>query len=215
MKNIALHIILLMFLTSSLKAQNVRDSLNSNFINRQIDILKLHRSEKPINEKIYRIWFDDYQVLELVANEKSKVKGQFVNYVTEIARNEKKNKIVSQNLTIPGETAQRLFEKFSQENIEILPDCRDIDNYVIGCDGNSVTFEIKTPDTKRSYFYWEPEFQNYQDSQNINVIAVQQILIALNKDVNRSQLFKNFTETLGVGTYRYGMIIMTKKSKVE
>lgn len=86
---------------------------------------------------------------------------------------------------------------------------------MIGCDGNSVTFEIKTPNTKRSYFYWEPEFQNYQDSQNINVIAVQQILIALNKDVNRSQLFKNFTETLGVGKYRYGMIIMTKKSKVE
>ena len=56
MKNIALHIILLMFLTGSLKAQNDRDSLNSNFINKQIDILKLHRSEKPVNEKIYRIW---------------------------------------------------------------------------------------------------------------------------------------------------------------
>lgn len=200
-----------MFLTGSLKSQNDRDTLNSNFINKQIEILELHRSEKSTSEKIYRIWFDDYQVLELVANEKSQVKGQIVNYVTKIARNEKKNKIVSQNLTIPEETSQRLFEKFNQENIEVLPDCRDINNYVIGCDGNSVTFEIKTPNIQRSYFYWEPEFQIYQDSTNINVIAVRQILIALNKDVNRSQLFKNFTETLRVGKYQYGMIIMTKK----
>jgi len=211
MKNIALHIILLMFLTGSLKAQNDRDSLNSNFINKQIDILKLHRSEKPVNEKIYRIWFDDYQVLELVANEKYQIKGQFVNYVTKIARKEPKNKIVSQKLIIPEKTAQNLFEKFHQENIETLPDYRYIDNYVIGCDGNSVTFEIKTPNIQRSYFYWEPEFQVYQDSTNINVIAVRQTLIALNKEINRSQLFKNFTETLGIGKYRYGMIIMTKK----
>ena len=154
---------------------------------------------------------DDYQVLELVANEKYQIKGQFVNYVTKIARKEPKNKIVSQKLIIPEKTAQNLFEKFHQENIETLPDYRYIDNYVIGCDGISVTFEIKTPNIQRSYFYWEPEFQVYQDSTNINVIAVRQTLIALNKEINRSQLFKNFTETLGIGKYRYGMIIMTKK----
>jgi hypothetical protein len=206
-----INIALLLFWTFSLKAQYSSDSLNSNFLNSNIDILQLYRSDNPASEKIYRIWFDDYQVLELIENNESQVRGKLVNYVTKIARNKKNNKIINQTLKIPEESAKRLVKKFEENNIETLLDCRDIDGYVIGCDGSSVTFEIKTPIIQRTYYYWEPEFQTYQDSTNINVIAVRQILIAMNKEFNCSQLFKNFIGTLGFGKYSWGMILMTKE----
>jgi len=211
MKNKLLHIIFLFLVPIWINAQPTSISQNENFADTKKDILELYSSQKLENEEVYRIWFDDFQVIELVKTENSLVSGTLVNYVTKVARNGKKNKIISQKLDIPESTAKSLFEKFKNENIETLPDSKDIDGYVFGCDGNSVTFEIKTPNVNRTYFYWEPENNNYQDSTNINVIAVRQILNAVNGEMNRSRLFRNFTASLGVGEYHYGMIVFKIK----
>lgn len=208
MKNKVLHIVPLFLLPIWINAQPTSITQSENFTDNKKDILELYSLQELKNEKIYRIWFDDYQVIELVKTEDSLVNGTLINYVTKVVRNGKKNKIISQKLEIPEYTAKKLFEKFKNENIETLPDSRDIDGYVFGCDGNSVTFEIKTSNVNRSYFYWEPENNNYQDSTNINVIAVRQILCAVKREMNRYILFKNFTASLGVGEYHYGMIVL-------
>jgi hypothetical protein len=213
MKNKLLHIVFLLLVPIWINAQPMSISHTENFADTKKDILELYSPQKLENEKVYRIWFDDFQVIELVKTENSVVKGTLVNYVTKIVRNCKKNKIISQSqkLEIPENMAKTLFEKFKNENIETLPDSRDIDGYVFGCDGNSVTFEEKTPNVNRTYFYWEPENNNYQDSTNINVIAVRQFLNAVNGEMNRSRLFRNFTANLEVGEYHYGMIALKVK----
>ncbi|MGQ8337851.1 hypothetical protein ACUNWD_14980 [Sunxiuqinia sp. A32] len=211
MKNKILHIVPLFLLPIWINAQPTTISQNENFAYAMKDILELYSPQEFKNEKVYRIWFDDFQVIELVTTENSLVNGTLVNYVTKVVRNGKKNKIISQKLKIPENTTKSLFEKFKNQNIETLPDSRDIDGYVFGCDGNSVTFEIKTTNVNRTYFYWEPENNNYQDSTNINIIAVRQILNAVNGEMNCSRLFRNFTASLGVGEYHYGMIILKVK----
>ncbi|RKD92222.1 hypothetical protein [Mangrovibacterium diazotrophicum] len=208
MKHRILHIFFLFLFANSLKAQNNRDSLTTKFIDTHIEILNLERSDSTTSSEIFRLWFDDYQVVELVSDGETGVKGKLICYVKKIARKEKKSKIISQCLTIPDDTAQRLFETFKENHFETLPDCRDIEDYVFGCDGSSVTFEIKTPEIRRNYYYWEPEFQISVVSTNVSLQAVTRILVELNKDINRSQLFKNFTNTLAVGRYRYGMIVL-------
>lgn len=211
MKTKRLHIVILFLIPLWINAQPKSITQTGDFIDSKIDKLDLYSAKDLKEEKIYRIWFDDYQVIELVENENMIVNGSLINYVTKIDKNENKNRIISQKLTIPEHTAKELFEKFKTENIELIHDCREIEGYVLGCDGNSVTFEIKTPSVNRAYFYWEPENDNYQNSTNINVHCVRQILICINKEINRSLLFKNFTDRLGIGKYRYGMIILTKK----
>jgi len=186
-----------------------KESFWKPYIESDIRKLSLESFDSLHHEQAYRIW-NSYQVVELIKVNDSIYKGQLVNFVTKVIRNGKKEKTIFQKLIIPDYTVKKLIEKLSSENIEKLPDSRNVEGYINGLDGITYIFEISSNKEKRIYSYWEPESEHYQNSEIPEVKNVRNILKAIKSEIDLGKFFSSFIDNLGLGTYRYGGIIIKK-----
>jgi hypothetical protein len=143
-------------------SQSNRELLWKRSVEKERSMLSLASFDTLKHEKAYRIWKNDYQVIELVKINDDIYQGQRVAYVYKINKKEEEKGILSKKFAIPDAMVKELMDKLAKENIEILPDSDDVKGYATGADGITYVFEISSNNSKRYYSYWEPEYQKMQ-----------------------------------------------------
>ncbi|MDO1451417.1 hypothetical protein Q0590_34400 [Rhodocytophaga aerolata] len=203
-------ILFMLFTVVPCLGQGEEVSFWKGYVDEDAKELNLQNLEKTTYPKAYRIW-NSYQVIELIQENDSTYRGQLINYVAKINRKEEKKRLINQKLFIPESVAKTLIHQLTAQDIEYLPDGKDVKGYVTGLDGMSYQFEIKSAGKYRIYSYWEPEDDLYQNSQIQEVQKVRNILSALDQHLDVWKLFTSFRDQLPYGRYQYGGIIMTKR----
>lgn len=200
--------LLLLFLFSINSFSQIKEyNVWQDYVKSDSEKLELVELQSLNYEKAYRIW-NDYQVIELFKINENEYSGSLINFVTKVKR---KNKIIQEKIILSKEIVEKLIEKLTEENIETLKDCKEVEGYVNGLDGTTYIFEIGLKKEKRFYTYWEPENTQYQNENIKEVKNVRNILNAINSEYNLWNSFENFRNKLPKGKYSYGMIMMTKK----
>nr|WP_319570122.1 hypothetical protein [uncultured Draconibacterium sp.] len=207
MRNLTVTIFILLTICS-INGHAQDETFWSKYVNTDIEKLNLDSFENDNFEKVYRIW-KSYQVIELIKNDTA-YSGQLVNFVTKTYRKTEKNKTIKDALVIPSSTVKTLFDDLNKSNIENLPDCEDVDGYASGLDGTTYIFEIHLIDSNRIYSYWEPMSDYYQNDSIKEGKDVRAIITTIDSMINPSLHFKNFTNSLDLGSYTYGGIKMIK-----
>ena len=164
------------------------------------------------HQRIYQISKSDFQQIELIENLDGTFQGILTNTIWKLNRKEERTRTIQQVLSIPASQVEQLLNIGYANNIETLPSCEDIEGYVNGLDGTSISFGIQTPELDRSYHYWEPENDYYQDSTLTETIKVRAILTAIQERMNLKLLFDMFTSELPSGKYVFGGIIMERRN---
>ncbi|MCX2743785.1 hypothetical protein OO013_07910 [Mangrovivirga sp. M17] len=176
----------------------------------QIDISKT-LFDSATHKRIYQISISDYQQIELIEDVNGQYSGTLTSAVWKVNRKEERKKILQQKLTIPSKHVQEIMNIGSLNNIENLESCKDVKGCVIGLDGRSVFFTIKTSKLSREYWYWEPENDQYQDSSVVQIKNIRQILKGIRKYIDLKMIFDSFINELPFGKYSFGGVIITKR----
>ena len=206
-------ILLLTFIISSVYGQTEKESFWKPYLEKDIAKLKLQSLDSFKYERVYRIW-DNHSVVELIKNNDSTYYGQLVNFVTKISNEtdaENEMGTIYKKIPLSKENAKKLIEYFSNENIETLRDSYEIEGYPNGLDGTTIIFELGYNNMKRIYSYWEPEDDYYKKPNIKDVINVRNILKALKSEIDFKKTFDSFLDSLDIGMYDLGGIILTKK----
>lgn len=164
------------------------------------------------HRRIYQISKSDFQQIELIENLDGTFQGTLTNIIRTVNRKEEHKRTIHQVLNIPSHDVEQLMEIGFTNEIETLPSCEDIEGYTNGLDGISISFDIRTTQLKRTYYYWEPENNYYQDSTLTETLKVRAILSGIHERMNLKLLFDKFTNELPSGKYAYGGIIMEKRN---
>jgi hypothetical protein len=209
MKQLTIFLILT-YIPFSILGQERDTSFWKPYVDEEVKELNLDNLNNTHYKTAFRIG-NSYQVIELINENDTLYRGQLINYVTKINRDEKKKRLISQTLTIPESVTKALINQLLGEGIELLPDSYDVAGYINGLDGNSYQFEIGSEGKYRIYSYWEPENNDYQNPEIEEVKKVRKILNALNQQFDLWKLFIAFRDQLPYGRYQYGMIILTKR----
>jgi len=152
------------------------------------------------------------QHLELIEYLDGTFVGTLTNSIWKVNRREERTTTIEQVLNIPPNHVEQLMNIGFSNDIETLPNCQDVDEYVNGLDGTAISFSIRTPELERAYYYWEPESDYYQDSTLTETKKVRNILSGIHERMNLRLLFDGFTSELPSGKYAFGGIIMEKKN---
>ena len=125
-----IHILILSLISIFSFGQTEKESFWKPYIESDRIEIGLKHYDSLNYEKAYRIW-TDYQVVELIKVNDSTFNGNLTNFVTE---NKRKNKTetIYQKIKIPNKTVEKLINSLQMENIEILKDCSEIENYPQG-----------------------------------------------------------------------------------
>ena len=175
----------------------------------ELDVIRTFDSTD--HKRIYRISKSDFQHIEMIENLDGTFTGTLKNIIWKVNKKEERTKLVQQKLSIPPYHVEQLMNIGLLNNIETLADCQDVKGCIIGLDGTSISFSIRTPVRNYSYRYWEPENDHYQDSTITEIKYVRAILDGINKRMSLRTIYNSFTSDLPIGKYAYGGIIMTKK----
>lgn len=200
-------ILIILFVSSSAIGQVQEESFWKKYIDKDVKELKLEELKEKQYPLAIRIW-TSYQMVELIHKGDSLFEGQLINYVTKVNRKEEKKGLVSQRLKIPDDVVKTLVEQLLNQRIKHLPDSEEVEGYINGLDGLTYIFEIKAPDEYRIYSYWEPESDHYQNPNIEEVKRVRSILTAINQELDLGKSFIRFRDSLPVGRYHYGGIMM-------
>jgi hypothetical protein len=169
------------------------------------------RFDSTIHKRIYGISKSNFQYIQLIENQDGTFNGTLTNTIWKVTRKEERTKMIQQKLTIPPNHVKQLMYIGFSNSIETLPSCQAVENCVIGLDGASFSFGIRTLEVERDYSYWEPE-SDYQDSTITQIIKVRSILSGVQELINMQLLYDRFTCELPSGRYAFGTIIMTKRN---
>lgn len=194
-------LLLFVFSISSLFAQNKKA---------EFDLTEFNNS---IHNKIYKIEIADFQVIELIELKNGEYLGSLTNSIWKINQEEGQKKQITQLIKFPNNIAKSILNQCKNENIETLPSCEQVIGYIVGLGGTTVSVSIKTNTVSRTYSYWEPENDSYQNSEIVEVKKMRNILNAINVEFNLTKTFDKFIDGLSTGNYVYGMMIMEKKQK--
>jgi hypothetical protein len=162
------------------------------------------------HKRIYRISKSDYQHIELVENLDGVFSGQLINVIWKVNRKDQRTKAIEQTLDLTSSQVKNIMDIAFVNNIEILPNCEDVDGCVIGLDGTSISFKVITTEVNRDFWYWEPENDYYQDPSISEIISVRTILNAVSEQINLNSLYSSFTSDLPKGNYAFGGLRMKK-----
>ena len=187
-------------------------SEKKSFLNTYIDSNRIEIGLKDYDslnfKEAYRIW-NGYQVVELIKLTDSTYSGTLTNFVSH-RKTQNKNEIVYQRIKIPNTMVGKLIKSLKLENIEILKDCSEIENYPKGFDGKTYVFEIASEETKRIYSYWEPENESFQNPEISEIKNVRNMLNLINAEFNLLNYFSIFRDRLPKGNYSYNGVNMIK-----
>jgi len=102
-----------------------------------------------------------------------------------------------------------------KNNFENIPKCDENDGCLIGLDGTTTFFNVKTNKIEKSQSYWELESDYYYKEPNIpnSVRQSRKILDLINEQFDLKVQFGNFTSRLPFGKYIYSSMIMERKRK--
>ncbi|MFK7951873.1 MAG: hypothetical protein AB8B73_03435 [Ekhidna sp.] len=162
------------------------------------------------HQRIYQISRSDFQQIELIENLDGTFQETLTNIIWNVNKKEERTKPIEQTLNVPSDHVEQLMNIGFTNNIETNPNCQDVEGYVTGVDGTSISFGIRTPELERTYYYLEPENDNYQDSTVSETRKVRTIIMSIHERMNLKLLFDTFTSELPSGKYAFGGIIMEK-----
>ena len=165
-----------------------------------------------VQNKNYRIEFSPNQFLELIEYKNGDYSGHLVNCVWENKRKKSRSNIIAQKIKIPNLLVKNLMVICEKKNIEIIPDCKETKNCIIGFDGTTTNIFINTSQKSRNYFYWEVESNHYYKNGNVpeEIQHIRDILFLIEKDTDYKVLYRKFLDRLPKGSYSYGGINMIK-----
>jgi len=194
-------LLLFVFSVSSFYAQNKKANFNFTEFN------------SSLHNKIYKIKIDDYQAVELIEFKNGEYSGSLTNSIWKINLTEGPKKQIIQKIDFSNTMAKSILNECYTQDIETLPSCENVKGYIVGQDGIVVTITIKSNLINRSYSYWEPENDSYQNSEIKEVKNIRNILNAVNNEFNLTRTFDKFIDGLSTGEYAYGVMVLEKRQK--
>jgi len=184
--------------------------LISNYSNSQ-KVGSATKLDSTKHQRIYQISKSDFQQIELIENLNGTFQGTLTNTIWKMNRKEERIRTIQQVLNIPAIHVEQLMNICYMNDIENLPSCEDVNGYVHGLDGTSISFGIQTHELNRNYYYWELENNHYQDSTITETKKVRMMLSSIHERMSLKRLFNMFTNKLPSGKYAFGGIIMEKR----
>jgi hypothetical protein len=201
------YIVILILFSNNAFGQN--SSFWELFISSQQEKLKLNNFEDFEFVKRYRIWTNS-QLLEFIKINDSTYEGSLINYINKVYRKSIPIKTIYQKQLIPILTVEKIMNQIYNESIETLNDCDDIEGCVTGLDGKTYIFEIGFDNNRKIYTYWEPEDDDYQNSEIVEIKNVRNILNVIRTEIKNEYSLKKFIDDLPIGTYSNGETTIQK-----
>lgn len=167
--------------------------------------------DKLIYERIYTIEINDRQLLELVKSMDHSYEGVLINSVLKINRKGEPIKYIRQRLAIPGDDVEKIMNEVFKQGVESIPSCSEVEGCITGFDGTSISFHIKTTDVDREFSYWEPENDYYQNPDLKEIAQIRGLLKIIKMKIDLNYLFDQFIDSLPIGIYSYGGVLVTKR----
>lgn len=146
----------------------------------------------------YRIYYGN-QLVELVQAADSTYAGKIVCAAYPMHFDDPDIPLLQKSYPIPEATVQKLIEVLQNENIETLPNSRDIKNFGNWVEGETVKFEVITDKGSRSYTYICPN-ANLWDARFKEIQNVRAILKTLRTELQLGKVFVGYIESLPVAS---------------
>jgi hypothetical protein len=176
-------------------------------LEKEIKLRNINQDSKVYH---FRYW-NDGQVVDIWKKSDSKITGSITNYTREYIednwRKKKKPKTYYNKVKINIEIAKEALNFIHQSKINDLPTDRLIEGWEQGCDGISYSIELFSNGKYSMKSYWTPKAQ---DSLK-EALLVQNFITTFEEMLNLKYLYNKFFDTLPVGCYNTGSIIVTCK----
>lgn len=167
-----------------------------------------------LDEKIYIIEIDDYQIIKIIKLKDSSYVGSLINVIWKSNGNGDRIKLISKKVEIPSLEVKKIMEELELNGFETIPDGETVKGYIVGTGGVTISLTVKKNNTIHKSSYWEPQSNlYYRNTQIPEILKVRLILKIINAAINYEQQYNKFAKALPDGQYVYGSMSFDKRRK--
>jgi len=167
------------------------------------------------HKKIYRIEVANYQIVELIELKNGEFQGSLNHRVNRTNRKGIAKDSIIQKIKIPNQMVKSIITDLNVGGFEKLKDCNEIENCITGLDGTTILFQTVKNEFRNNAYYWELTSDYYYEQNGVElpseVLKARKLFAIANEKFDLNEQFQNFLNRLPIGSYSYGMQIMTKK----
>ena len=187
-------------------------NFNLSFAQSNFDLTEL---DSLNHNRIYQIEIGDNQIVELIETKNSEYKGTLTNKVWKTNRKGIRKKEILNKIGIPELMTKRLINSFREDGIDNLVDCKTIGNCPKGADGTTITFRSYSNGILNVASFWSLHSDTYYKKNigelYLQIVKARKVFSHIKSEFDLQKLYNDFIKRLPIGTYAYGMIILTKR----
>ncbi len=167
------------------------------------------------HKRIYQIEIGNDQIIKLTETNQSEIIGTLTNKVWKTNRKGIRKKQILNTIKIPDLMAKKLLDSFQADRITELKDCKKVGDCLNGADGTTITFRTYQSGIINQASFWQLHSDSYYENKESElyqqIIQARKVYSHIKSEFDLQKQFQDFINRLPIGTYSYGMIILTKR----